>query len=330
MEAGAGHAPIVAGGLGRRERTSAHRRGTTESRTPLITLRGVSRLLRPVGPLAPHVYWLRRIMVVAIAAVLVFAAAKMVGAVMPDDRVNAAASDASTPRPAQTLAPKRDEQSGPGGGSGSDSDPGDEGPSDAGSRGGRDSSGAGSKPGPSGSRPGGGNADGSAAPDSEGSAGGGPDTAEPGADEVDATNVSDDAEPTSEPRSLPVCLTEDVGVSAALSAAEVEAGSGLKLTAELVNETDSPCRVEVNPITLQLQVVSGSDRVWTSAHCPILIPTGPLTLQPDEPRPLSVDWPGTRSGPECAEDQPEAQPGHYEARATLGDLISAPEPFRVI
>src|SRR5690606_946432 len=95
------------------------RRGTANFPGALITLRGVIRLLRPVGPLAPHVYWLRRIMVLAVAALVVFAATKVVGAILPDDEPrtsNTAASGegpAEKPRPARTLTPRGD--AGPGG-----------------------------------------------------------------------------------------------------------------------------------------------------------------------------------------------------------------------
>src|SRR5690606_8327474 len=96
----------------------------------LITLRGVIRLLRPVGPLAPHVYWLRRIMVLAVAALVVFAVTKVVGAILPDDEPRTSNTAASgegpdeKPRPARTLTPRAD--AGPGGGSGAASGAGGE------------------------------------------------------------------------------------------------------------------------------------------------------------------------------------------------------------
>lgn len=281
----------------------------------------MSPLLRPVGPLAPRVYWVRRALVLgglALVLLLGFGLVKLLGFSGGPDSLGAVSAQDSEPTaepsPASTVRSPEDE-GGVGGGSGtSGSTDGDDGAGAA--------AGAEVRPEGAGEAAGGGQANGEQA---------GGEQPEGGQEQASEGDGATDAEPagSADPDSLPLCRTDALTVSAEPATRQAPAGSDLKLTVRLVNEDDSSCRVEVNPTTLQVHVLSGSEVIWVSAHCPVHIPTGPLTLTPDTPRPLSVEWPGTRSAPECAEDQPEARPGTYQTRATLGQLVSAPQRFEL-
>ena len=75
-----------------------------------------------------------------------------------------------------------------------------------------------------------------------------------------------------------------------------------------------------------VQVYSGDDLVWTSAHCAYEPKDRALLLGPDATDTLSVTWPGVRSVEGCAPEVSVALPGTYRIIATHdldGQVMSA-------
>ncbi len=126
--------------------------------------------------------------------------------------------------------------------------------------------------------------------------------------------------------------TPTAGASAAPcddTALRVEAGSAdesyavgeqprLQLT--VTNGGTTACSRDLGQAAVELQVVSGDDRIWSSDDC---APGGEAeltVLQPGQAEQSTVTWPGTRSLPGCQGDDEPADAGTYRVIGRVGEL----------
>lgn len=97
-----------------------------------------------------------------------------------------------------------------------------------------------------------------------------------------------------------------------------KAGQSSTFTVKLGNTGDSSCTVDLAKTPLLLEVTSGPDRIWSSAHCS---KWQPGSVEKTIPAGKSWDWapvwPGKRSRAECI-IRPEALlPGTYRATVSI-------------
>ncbi|MGC5615227.1 hypothetical protein [Georgenia sp. Z1491] len=142
-----------------------------------------------------------------------------------------------------------------------------------------------------------------------------------GGDDDPGTAPADAAETSSEsgsesasdaaPAGDPVACTDDQ-LDLALTGSGQYAGAPVEFAVDMSNSGEGDCLVDAGQSALVLEVSSGNDQVWSSAHCPTE-ESRMLLLGPGTASESLVTWPGTRSSADCPEDAPAVQPGTYRA-----------------
>ena len=75
----------------------------------------------------------------------------------------------------------------------------------------------------------------------------------------------------------------------------------------------------------------GTTREWSSNDCYFEHPSAEVrTLDPATPVTFGVTWMGRTSEPGCPVKRDTVPAGEYLLIAKLGDLVSAPTPFRLV
>jgi hypothetical protein len=109
------------------------------------------------------------------------------------------------------------------------------------------------------------------------------------------------------------CSDDDVKVTAAVPKAEATRNVWVALTIQ--TNVQAACLWTVSSKSLQVEITSGSDQVWSSIQCPAAIATKELTLRSDTPVAIGVKWNSRRSDEGCSDHTQWALPGYYHARA---------------
>ncbi len=125
------------------------------------------------------------------------------------------------------------------------------------------------------------------------------------------------------------CAANVLTVTAATDAETYPAGSTPELTLTVRNTGIAPCRTDLGSAQLELRVLSGQDRVWSSDDCSPGGDPNPTVLPAGGQFTTSLQWPRVRSAPSCPGGEPAAQPGTYRLYARLGDRLSAPAVFHL-
>ncbi|WP_299278524.1 hypothetical protein [uncultured Georgenia sp.] len=153
--------------------------------------------------------------------------------------------------------------------------------------------------------------------------------AAPAADGADQPTA--EATPTAqEPASGEVvpCLAQDVDTVLVLDPPAPAPGSAVRFRVTLRNTGEQPCLLDAGPASLVASVTSGSDPVWSSAHCAddatyeLLLDTGAESA-------VTVTWNGRRSAEGCPGDQRAAAAGTYRVSLSLAGEPLGPERGRV-
>ncbi|UDY23858.1 hypothetical protein [Nocardioides sp. Kera G14] len=136
------------------------------------------------------------------------------------------------------------------------------------------------------------------------------------------------AAPVTSPAALPTpsavlptptgrCSDDDVSVSATVGKAE--ATKRVYFALSVKTNVQAACLWQIGPKAVQVQVTSGSDRIWTTLDCPKAVPTQELTLRRDTPVVVAVKWNSRRSDDTCSDHTQWALPGYYHVQvAALG------------
>ncbi len=128
---------------------------------------------------------------------------------------------------------------------------------------------------------------------------------------------------TEEPSSAPAtpgevvpCSAADLSTSLALDPPAPVAGEGLTLDVTVRNDGELPCLLDAGPGSLVASVSSGSDPVWSSAHC-AGDASKELLLDTDTETSVAVPWNGSRSAEGCPGEQDRAGAGTYRVSLAL-------------
>jgi hypothetical protein len=164
-------------------------------------------------------------------------------------------------------------------------------------------------------------ADGQAAPTAD--AGTGPDAAL-GPPATAGPDATDDPEAAG---GAAVCLDDVVRVRASPDAESYRPGASPQLTVGVRNTGAATCTRDLGSAAVELLVLSGDDRIWSSGDCTPESDSDLRTLAPDEATTTSVTWDGRRSRPGCTGDREPARPGTYRVQARVGEVVSPPVAF---
>lgn len=116
------------------------------------------------------------------------------------------------------------------------------------------------------------------------------------------------------------CPDSVLVVVASADAPSYAVGAQPVLRLSVRNGSRVACRRNFGGAAIELRVLSGNDRLWSSDDCTTGGLLGPVVLQPGETRSTSLVWSGRRSLPGCGGDKALAQPGTYRVFARVGTL----------
>ena len=133
------------------------------------------------------------------------------------------------------------------------------------------------------------------------------------------TAASDPGAPACDAAALQVTATADAGTYAA----DVQPKLGLTIR----NVGAAACSLDAGSAALELVVVSGSDRIWSSDDCQQEAKSAVTALEPGRELASSVTWPRQRSAPGCPQALPEPKPGTYQLTGRVGNITSQPVAF---
>jgi hypothetical protein len=115
---------------------------------------------------------------------------------------------------------------------------------------------------------------------------------------------------------------EEAALSVEAGAADASYAVGeQRLELRITNSGTTPCSRDLGQAAVELQVVSGSDRIWSSDDCASGGEAEVTVLQPGEAETSTVTWPGTRSQPGCQGDDEPADAGTYKVVGRVGERV---------
>jgi hypothetical protein len=100
-----------------------------------------------------------------------------------------------------------------------------------------------------------------------------------------------------------------------------------RLTA--VNTGQRACRFAVGPKELEIQITSGSDRLWTSARCARRSGSSVRLLRRGVPYVQTIVWDRKRASGDCTRSRPAARPGTYVAAIKSDKIKAEKQVFRL-
>ena len=136
------------------------------------------------------------------------------------------------------------------------------------------------------------------------------------------------ASPSPSPTAAAACAPAAVKVEPGVAEDSYRVGASPRLSLSVTNTGSAPCTADLGTAVVELLVVSGSDRIWSSDDCSKKGPADPTTLVPGKPVVQRVVWDGRRSRPGCTGDRDRAQPGTYRVNGRVGELRAQGEVFR--
>lgn len=140
-------------------------------------------------------------------------------------------------------------------------------------------------------------------------------------DEARST-TSPDAEPAPEP-----CVAEQLQVVATADAGSYAAGTTPQLGVSVRNTGAVACTVDLGAEAVELLVVSGEDRIWSSQDCPDGAATSVVTVAAQGEQAVATGWPRQRSASGCPDELVEPRAGTYQLTASVAGTTSSPLSF---
>lgn len=125
------------------------------------------------------------------------------------------------------------------------------------------------------------------------------------------------------------CEPGDVVINLAASKETYTAKEWPQLGLTVVNTGERACTFDVGPKALETRITSGSDRVWSSAHCATGTGSSIQMLRRGIPYLATVGWDRKRSADGCPAKRPGAGPGTYVASVKSGDIKVKRQVFRL-
>jgi hypothetical protein len=127
------------------------------------------------------------------------------------------------------------------------------------------------------------------------------------------------------------CGPDDVEVTTVANPSDYPGGALPNFDVDIEHVGNSPCLLDTANEGTELLIVSGSDRIWSSADCPADSPINArqFLLQPEATEEFQVTWPRTRSSEGCNPVSAVPLPGTYRATLTIQGIPSAEAVFRL-
>ena len=134
---------------------------------------------------------------------------------------------------------------------------------------------------------------------------------------------------SSRPAGVTTCGMQDLEVTAATDAPTYPAGALPRLSAVVRNTSSQACRFRTAPALRVWTIVSGRDRVWTSADCTRSGAKGSSKLKAGHTIAYALVWNRHRSAKGCPAQTPAAPPGTYQLRVSVNGVAAATVVFHL-
>lgn len=125
------------------------------------------------------------------------------------------------------------------------------------------------------------------------------------------------------------CTDADLRVEAVAERASYAVGAHPVLRLAVRNTSAGPCSRALGQGSVELSVLSGEDRIWSSDDCAPGGPAGVETLQPQQLKAITLTWAARRSSPGCPSAGPEIAAGSYRVVGRVGELRTPGSTFVV-
>lgn len=131
------------------------------------------------------------------------------------------------------------------------------------------------------------------------------------------------------------CADSSLAIKVVPEKATYAVGEEPNFIVAITNISTTGCDREVGAAFQQVQVwtLDGKQRMWSSLDCFPSTQSDVQRIDPGKQIVFKVAWSGKTSTPEClapnAPARTQVAAGDYRAVAQLGELKSAPEPFRI-
>ncbi|WP_328990633.1 hypothetical protein OG394_30650 [Kribbella sp. NBC_01245] len=150
----------------------------------------------------------------------------------------------------------------------------------------------------------------------------------PGAGSGTNTPTTTPSSGTTTPGEVARCAGSDIRIGVAPATRTILAGGTLNFGI-VIGALSGSCKAEIDPTRLTLTVMSGNDRIWTSAHCQKAVTKATTVLADKTDYTGNIRWDGRRSVAGCTPGQTIAKPGTYTAQAEYDGRASAIQAFRI-
>ncbi len=138
----------------------------------------------------------------------------------------------------------------------------------------------------------------------------------------------DVVEPPEPEPAEPEGTCEDSDIAIVPSVEGAVAGTPVSVRLTLRTLVTPACTWTVDVDHLALKITDGEDDVWSTSHCPRLVPSGSVVVRRDLDASFDFVWNARTSSPGCPLQPAWAQPGEYDVQvAALGGEPSAIVPF---
>ena len=130
---------------------------------------------------------------------------------------------------------------------------------------------------------------------------------------------------------MPACAAPALVVAPTADATSYAVGATATVGMTITNTGPAPCSMDAGSAALELLVVSGNDRIWSSDDCQTDAQNRPTTVEPGDAGVLAsnVEWTLVRSAPGCAQGLPALKAGTYQLTARAGEITSQPLAFEI-
>ena len=125
------------------------------------------------------------------------------------------------------------------------------------------------------------------------------------------------------------CTAKSLQVTATADASSYSKGATPKLGLLIRNVGKEDCSLDAGSAAVELLIVSGKDRIWSSDDCQKGGTSNVQVLKPGAELASSVQWPMQRSAAGCPADLPTPSAGTYQVTGRVGKFTSQPLVFKI-
>jgi len=125
------------------------------------------------------------------------------------------------------------------------------------------------------------------------------------------------------------CGAGQIAVEASTDATSYPAGVEPVLRVTIRNTGSTRCVLTESPSARTWTIISGTDRIWTTAGCNASHASARTPLAPGGTSTHALSWNRHRSGQNCTTSTTTAAPGTYQLVVTVNGVTSAPAVFHL-